>query len=1097
VHDKEDSLARDARLLRALARSLVRRDDDADDVAQEAFLASLGRAPRKRGFSCRAWLAGIARNVARRTRRATARRDRHEAAAAAARRSSEVASPIEIADRLETLRSVVEAVEALSSPYRDALFLRYFESLSGAEIALRLGVSEATVRTRLNRGLVLVRERLDRAHGGDRRAWSLALLSIEVPSSPAAAATGVLIAMTLQTKLLFLAAAGAAGAVVMIAASIVATKDHGGRGEIPDTSRRGESALSAPLPATDGRQASAANPGSARAEPEAPALLVRGVALGPGGERLARVAVRASLHPGFRADAAPAGEARLVSGADGAFEWRGELPAGQSVTIVLRGDESRYVSFASTRLVLRGEDPGGPLEVRFWPRDCRVTGRVVDPDGEPVTRARVGALGLAEAAPCGADGSYAIAIASRFPQLTASADGFADATGTIGGATSSAEARLDFVLRPGISLRGRVVGPDGEPLAGARVTAPVEPGARRVETDASGRFEIGSLEPGLSEYSLAAAHDDYVRAAIRVPASEVERPQVVALARGTRLEVVVRDSLDRPVPGAAVVVASERRVPEAQGLSDDGGAFSSPALAEGSHVVVAERAGIGSAVRTVEIPGIATEAIEVFLRLDAGHSLDGLVVDRHGSPVAGAELRFRLARPITGFGPYLKLSAATGEDGRFEVSGLPRDEPIVLAIGADGFERLETVRPPGDAVGEVFVLSRAGAIAGRVIDGASGLPVERFRIRLMPPKLEPDDREGHGHDVSWTREGRTFTSSEGRFEIGEPLVAGAVYAVEASAHGYSPGVVERVVAVERPERDAIHLRLVPESSVKGRVLDEDGDAPVLGAAVWVFTRDRPLTEDDRAGNRRPVSVTNERGEFAIAGLEAGPASLAIEHDAFGLAVDGPFDLLPGASAPERIVRLRRGPRVAGVALDENGAPIAGASVFLSAADLAGGAEFRRETAADAAGRFDFGRVPPGEYRLGYDMLFAAQEDPSRYPRGIVQYWRRIDATTQGDIDARLEPDDGTASLSGVVDCGRDRPDSLLVRISPAFGSGSDWAARPGRTLVVRNDRFVAQRLHDGDVVVSVYEPGGRRRGESRVVLASGRAETVVIVLREE
>ena len=75
----------------------------------------------------------------------------------------------------------------LSEPYRSTLLLRFFEQLSAEEIARRTGVPPSTVRNRTKRALDSLRERFDREHAGDRRAWALQLLPIAAPGVGATA----------------------------------------------------------------------------------------------------------------------------------------------------------------------------------------------------------------------------------------------------------------------------------------------------------------------------------------------------------------------------------------------------------------------------------------------------------------------------------------------------------------------------------------------------------------------------------------------------------------------------------------------------------------------------------------------------------------------------------------------------------------------------------------------------------------------------------------------------------------------------------------------------------------------------------------------
>ena len=69
----------------------------------------------------------------------------------------------------------------LPEPYRSTLLLRYFDGWSPAKIAKEKGLSPATVRSHVARGLERLRARLDDRHDGDRDAWCLALVPLAFP----------------------------------------------------------------------------------------------------------------------------------------------------------------------------------------------------------------------------------------------------------------------------------------------------------------------------------------------------------------------------------------------------------------------------------------------------------------------------------------------------------------------------------------------------------------------------------------------------------------------------------------------------------------------------------------------------------------------------------------------------------------------------------------------------------------------------------------------------------------------------------------------------------------------------------------------------
>ncbi len=189
--------------VRRLARSLVADPNAADDLVQDTWIAFKQHPPRTTHL--RAWLAQVTRNAARQLRRREARRSSQEPKAA---RAEEVPSSLELLAKVSTQRRVVELVLGLDEPYCQTVLLRYFEDLSPATIAERTGVSLPAVRTRLRRALEILRERLDRAHGGDGRSWLAALVPL-VPKSTgiSSAATGALV---MSTKTIVVTAASLA-----------------------------------------------------------------------------------------------------------------------------------------------------------------------------------------------------------------------------------------------------------------------------------------------------------------------------------------------------------------------------------------------------------------------------------------------------------------------------------------------------------------------------------------------------------------------------------------------------------------------------------------------------------------------------------------------------------------------------------------------------------------------------------------------------------------------------------------------------------------------------------------------------------------------
>ena len=126
-----------------LAAHILRRSDEAEDAAQEAFVRAFQRLPEFRGTGPFAsWLCSITVRVCLDRRRA-ARWQRETPESAAPEAASSASSP--------DARLLIEALlDRLSPPMRAALVLREVEGLEYDEIAQILQIPVGTVRSRLH-----------------------------------------------------------------------------------------------------------------------------------------------------------------------------------------------------------------------------------------------------------------------------------------------------------------------------------------------------------------------------------------------------------------------------------------------------------------------------------------------------------------------------------------------------------------------------------------------------------------------------------------------------------------------------------------------------------------------------------------------------------------------------------------------------------------------------------------------------------------------------------------------------------------------------------------------------------------------------------
>ena len=246
----ERDLVEHAGFLQNLARHLLLDEHLAQDAVQDARVAAIQASGVR---DVRRWLAAVTRNLSLRIRRREA--GRKDAERAAARREG-LPSTHELAVQAETHQRVAQAVLELKEPYRSTILLRFFHRKTPSQIARHGGEPVATVKTRLRRALQQLRGRLDAEHGGDGRAWGLALLPLAGRrSAPLSSLPGGL--AVFKTKIL------AAGIALMILATLLVAVSWRGGASKQETARAPRAA--APAEPMKERPAAArqAPPGSA------------------------------------------------------------------------------------------------------------------------------------------------------------------------------------------------------------------------------------------------------------------------------------------------------------------------------------------------------------------------------------------------------------------------------------------------------------------------------------------------------------------------------------------------------------------------------------------------------------------------------------------------------------------------------------------------------------------------------------------------------------------------------------------------------------------------------------------------------------------
>ena len=144
-----------------LAKWLLRNEEDAKDVVQEAYLRAFKSFGGFRGSNGRAWLLTIVRNTSytllKKNRVADLTTTFDEEIHAA---SDESASPAIIVEHAEDAERVTKAMDELPAEFREILVLRHQEGLSYKEIADIAQIPPGTVMSRLARARAKLREYL-------------------------------------------------------------------------------------------------------------------------------------------------------------------------------------------------------------------------------------------------------------------------------------------------------------------------------------------------------------------------------------------------------------------------------------------------------------------------------------------------------------------------------------------------------------------------------------------------------------------------------------------------------------------------------------------------------------------------------------------------------------------------------------------------------------------------------------------------------------------------------------------------------------------------------------------------------------------------
>ncbi|MCK6480505.1 MAG: carboxypeptidase regulatory-like domain-containing protein [Planctomycetes bacterium] len=553
-----------------------------------------------------------------------------------------------------------------------------------------------------------------------------------------------------------------------------------------------------------------------------------------------------------------------------------------------------------------------------------------------------------------------------------------------------------------------------------------------VESGEDGRFRVEGLPRG-RWLSLTASAEGLLEGRwprILVPLQGRLDLGDLLLGPGLPLDVLVRDSTDRPVAGAKVSVARAPHYgsggdwilgqllrpseppPEAEGTTGADGRFRFDALPPGNWMVAAEAPSFAKATASASLAEGAAAAL-VRLLLQPACRLEGTVSGPDGKPLPGIAVE---GTPVASLWGWTGATVAATSDpaGRWALEGLPPGEVWLWVRPRPGL-RITVVSLEVPEVPRFDIrLAGSAEVRGKVLDGAAGTPVAGASVTLQT--WSPDGgTSGQAYAMA-------ASDDAGEFRI-PGLPAATMGGLNVRAEGYLawPDGVARASQQQQNlsagEVREVEARLRRGAAVRGRVTDRGG-APIADAAVQVHGWHPNFGMVESATVR-----TAADGTYRIENVDAGRALVSAAAEG-RFQVDYPADpwnVLQQGKLPEsctvevpaegEVVRdllVAAGGTVEGTVFAPDGKPAAGIRVhaMVKGGGWAGGSG----PPTDAEGRFRVAGARAGEECIvsaGGQGGETGASEPFRLEEGGTATGIRIDLKGGCSISGRVRREDGS------------------------------------------------------------------------------------------
>jgi protocatechuate 3,4-dioxygenase beta subunit len=600
----------------------------------------------------------------------------------------------------------------------------------------------------------------------------------------------------------------------------------------------------------------------------------------------------------------------------------------------------------------------GPVRIVLEP-GVRIAGRVVSEDGKPVADAMVatfsgeggtGMMGMRglRRGMSGTDEQGRFELTGIEPGklvLRASAPGYLAGEARVEAVAGQAPEEVRIVLRTGAVVTGKVVGPDGAPVAGAEVR--VVQGSREdmffsfgesgARSDGEGVYRLAGIEEG--RRSIAATHQDFQRTVKELEVRAGENRLDLRLGRGYPVSGRVVDSGGRPVADARVSLDE----PGFGFDSDDSqlaasgadGSFQFPSVAPGTYTLRARKEGYAPAELPEPLQVAVAPVAGLELRLAAGGTIRGRIRGLGFEQLSGVSV-FAIRADTLGLDGGGPSSGVVDFEGAYSISGVAPGEWMVTAMSGKGSARGKVTLSEGTPEVTLDLEFSGGfTLSGRVLRAGEPMP----GLQVM----------ANGADVGSHAMGST--GPQGEFRL-EGLEAGK-YVV--AAMDYRKGI-RHTEEVEISGDREILIEL-PTQRVSGRVLDATDSSPIEGAAV---TLEKTEGGDGLMGYGSPRASTDPSGAFTMSGVPEGTWRAVARKEGYAPA-EATVEVRPGAEVGGVQLALSPG---AGLVLEVRtylgSIP---AQVFAALVDANGRSVLAGPYETGEGGRVRLGSAPAGRFRL--------------------------------------------------------------------------------------------------------------------------------------